>query len=176
MKKGLTNNYIKHLGEILLGKHFLGVFSCDLLTDALQSILKTVHHHSNVSIVINILPTSYQFGHFVALDINWKNHSYILFDSLNLEFEDKNIQDFLHHLQQQSFNLKGIHPQAQIQNLKSQFCGFFSICFLLSRDCRVGESLESFISRFDTNKPSMYNDKVVIDYIVKFIDTIGIAE
>ena len=156
---GLTNNYVDWLCRQLAGSEFLGVYSCDRLESL--TIPKT-----SFQLIINIAPSWYPYGHFVAIAYDKSKHSLLYFDSLALGFKDPNIISFLERLRketQQSGQLQSYQSDTPIQMLSSRFCGFYAIGFVLSIKNDV-----KFMSKFDT-PPSQKNDVQIIDFIMKYI-------
>ena len=176
MDTGLTNKYVSRLCKKLIGKAFIGTFACDKLMKILPNVLSTRNLYKSISIIINILPRQYRFGHFIGLNVDWEKESFIVFDSLNLRFKDENIEKFILSLKKEVKNLKGYEESVQLQSFSSNYCGFYSVAFVLSRDERSKESMESFLSRFNLAKPSLENDKIAVEYITSFIRLHGIVK
>ena len=130
--KGLTNKYLENLSFKCL-KQFLGVFPCDFLNDIKLKV--------NDTLIVNLSESSKKGSHFVALSI--KNDNVIYFDSFGLKCENPYILDVC------KLNNKDIvYTDLQTQDIKSYFCGYFCLSFLICD--QNGTSLEDFHRKLDS--------------------------
>jgi len=151
---GLTNAYVEKLCKKILKHHtFLGVYPCD--------IHPKFDKRRNFSVVFNTGDSTTSGYHFVCIYVNKKTLFY--FDSFGDDISlDPNIKRFT-----ENFPNKCLCQNTQkIQHNLSQFCGFYCIAYLLSKDLNIPEDI--FKSQFN-EKNLLENDKNVIYFIKKYI-------
>jgi len=154
MAKGLSNDYVDKLCRKILNNHtFLGVYPCDLHP--------TIDRRRNCSIIFNTGDSTSAGDHFVAIYIN-KNATYY-FDSFGGSIDlDPNIKSFIRKIPTKRI----IENTQTIQSDFSQFCGFFCVAYLLSKDLNLSE--DYFKSCFN-KKNLLENDQNVIYFIQKHL-------
>ena len=151
MSIGLSNDYVEKLCKTLVNNHkFYGVFPCD--------------YHPSVkaktfSVIFNTGDSSTPGEHFVGIYCNNKYCFY--FDSFGRYPDDENIKTFINN---NIGSRRLIVNYQQVQHEDSNFCGFFCVGFVLSKDKRV----KSYLNMFN-NKHLMSNNNIVIIFILKLI-------
>ena len=91
-----------------------------------------------------------------------------------MNYSDPNIERSLKVLKAHYPNMRCIELKKPIQDIKSNFCGLYSTAFVLSNDHRIQETMGNFVGRFSVQNDLMNNDKIVLDYIVQFIEKFGV--
>ena len=118
-------------------------------------------------------------GHFIAISFDPVSYTCLLFDSLALEanfaFVDPNISNVLEYLKQEHTTLKCIQMKRAIQSLTSSMCGFHCVAFVLSRDSRLKQNFQKFLSAYNTEEKKLKtNDLISVNYILQFIEQFGV--
>lgn len=150
MASGLTIGYLEKIGKKLIGEQFLGVFPCD--------IHPNINKRKNYYVVFNLSKHNEEGSHFVA--IASKNNNTYYFDPLGDSLSNSDIIRFLG-----SRNFKDL--KVKIQDDRSNFCGYFCLCFILSMHNRL--TVQEFLSVFDFNNLSK-NNMIVTSFIESLIN------
>jgi hypothetical protein len=154
MSKGLTNQYLEKICKKLFTNTqipFLGVYPGD--------IHPRVNKHS-FSVIFNTGYSNTNGEHFVAVYVTKTKIHY--FDSFGEETIKPKILEFLSGLNKPLCELNCVTIQSDLSN----FCGYYCLGFLLSKYKRM--ATHRFLSLF-TTKPSISNDKTVVNFIIKCI-------
>jgi len=154
MSEGLTNKYLENLCKKLFKNKkipFLGVYPGDIHPKITKK---------SFSLIFNTGYSNTNGEHFVALYVT-KNKIYY-FDSFGNEKIKAKISHFLSNLNKQHCEINCV----KIQTDSSNFCGYYSLGFLLSKYKRMPTN--DFLLLF-TKNPSLKNDKTVVDFIIKCI-------
>jgi len=148
---GLTNAYVENLCKKVLRNHkFYGVFPCN--------------HHPSVegrtySLIFNTGDSSTPGEHFVAIYAN--NTCFYYFDSFGVACSDENINSFI---KENLCGRKLIWNNTKIQHDSSNFCGFFCLGFLLSKDRGI-----KMYYRIFRKSNLMLNNEIVLKFILKHL-------
>jgi hypothetical protein len=149
--EGLSNIFINNT-LFPLDRFFRGVYSANEISSIMLK--------PQESIIVNL---SYSFEpgtHFIAF--YRKENSLIYFDSLCMYFLDSNLKAFI-----LKHNLKFEYNKLPIQHIKSSFCGYYCIFFILYIKYN---SIINYVSIFfTTNKLLLFNDYLVLKYISTMI-------
>ena len=147
---GLTNDFLEKITSKLVS-NFLGVYSAN------EDIPGKTQR--SFSLIFNTGRLGREGIHFVSLFVT-KNTVYY-FDS----FGDRNIQrdiaKFIHKL-----NRKCVMLCKPIQDVTSNFCGFYALAFLLWKE--RNRSIDTFYSLF-FKRTLKLNDKIVTKFILNEI-------
>ena len=150
---GLTNEYLEKLSQRMLGKKlFLGVFPADIHP-------KVGQKKKTFCLIFNTGRSNTAGEHFISVFAIKKRVFY--FDSFGFEPIQKDINMFLKGL-----NKKCVFNCQQLQDLNSQFCGFYSLSFLLWK--KKQRPICNFYRMFST-KNLRHNDDIVTKFIIKQI-------
>lgn len=144
---GLTDLYI----DTILNQsceNFKGCYSCDNIPNSISKM-------KNASIIINLSPESHSGTHFVTIILKPKSIFYI--DSFGRECQNVKINEFMLKCDRPiSFNT------ICIQDLYSNYCGFFCMMF-----CLYYDKPRSYKLIF--SKKLSDNDMISVDYINQLI-------
>lgn len=138
---GISNIYINNILKNYA--NFLGVFSSDTLPDVV---------YDNSGLICNLSRVGEPGTHFIS--IYFKNNKIYYFDSLSLDISNIYLIDYL-----LSFRKQIVYKRQRIQNIKSVFCGFFCMYFIIKM-C-YDHDYSSIFSKFK-KKNLIENDKIVI--------------
>lgn len=167
---GLTNNYVQTLSIYLTSKKFFwGTFPCNELPRVYKKSQFFIASKKPFSMIINLSPNFTNGSHFVAL--MFKNDKLILFDSLNLQFADPNIEEFVKKIIEFKSSIQYYTSNVQIQNFKSSMCGFYCIAWITYMfKCRESpiKCVGNFLKKFD-DQDTVKNDKIIVNLILKYI-------
>ena len=153
MTAGLTIAYLEKLGKKLAPNIFLGVYPCD--------ISPNTNNKPVFAVIFNLSKHNEEGTHYVAIFVTQNSVTY--FDSFGKKCTNSDIKKFiLPH----KVNKKFISNSIQVQHDESNFCGFFSLAFILSQVLNI--SLKKFLKLF-TRGNLLLNDDIVTKYIVDFI-------
>ena len=152
MAKGLSNDYVEKVCKKILNNHtFLGVHPCD--------VHPSVDNRRNCSVIFNTGDSTTSGDHFVCMYLNKTTIFY--FDSFGERVNlDKNILRFVNNIPSK----KLVHNTQKIQDDLSQFCGFYCIAYLLSKDLKLSDE---YFKSFFSKENLLLNDKNVIYFIEK---------
>lgn len=150
MINGLTNGYLEKICNRILSNIFIGVFPCDV-----HPIIK----NNTFSIIFNTGKSNTNGEHFVAIFVN-KNSVYY-FDSFGEKCSNNNILKFINKNKKKR---KIFYNPIKIQDDLSNFCGFFCLAYLLSKD--INYTQQKFINLFNL-KCLNNNNKTIVNFIVK---------
>lgn len=114
---GVTNLFILDFLNKCKLKYFSGVFSSNKIPNFLSS-------RKNFAFVCNLAHSTVQYGHFITITGN--EHNVFYCDPLGLPCFNKKILNFL-----KKCNKPILFNSDKIQSNTSQYCGFFSILFIL---------------------------------------------
>lgn len=143
MSKGLSNKFVSKVCSKLFGRHFLGVFPCDIHPDT--------NSYNKFSIVFNTGDSGTTGEHFVALYM--ENKKLFYFDSFGKGPSDKNVLSFIDNQKKK----KLVCWKKKIQHENSSYCGFFCIAFLIHKHMKIANFCQIFASK----KLYLNNDRVV---------------
>ena len=149
---GLTIAFVERIGFKLFGKkHFLGCFPAD--------IHPNVKKKKVFSIIFNLSQHNEEGTHYIAIFANEKEIIY--FDSYGKKCTNKNILKFI---QKEKDNRHFKISNKQIQDCKSNFCGYFCLGFIFSQ--QIGLSFSKFLGFFIKNHDNLFlNDEIIIFFI-----------
>lgn len=148
-EEGLSNIYIhNHLSDQGLS-NFAGVYSSN-------TIPKRLTEEDNFTIIVNLSTNREKGTHFIT--ICKKNNTLHLLDSLGSRYEQlpAEIRNFLSPDTIQVF-------KSRIQPILSNFCGFYSIYFVLFTDDAIPSNIKKACSPFKQNTD--LNDDICIKNI-----------
>lgn len=154
MSKGLTNKYLEKICKTLIQDKkipFLGVYPGDIHPKITNNCF---------SVIFNTGYSNTNGEHFVAVYVTKRKIFY--FDSFGKEVIKSKILEFLNNLNKPLCELNCVTIQSDLSN----FCGYYCLGFLLSKYKKM--STHRFMSIF-TTKPSIENDKRVVNFIIKCI-------
>lgn len=149
MSDGLTNGYLENLGKKLIGETFLGVFPCDL-----YPVFK---NRKKCFLIFNLSKHNELGTHFVSVALI--NNTFFYFDPLGDKLSNKHIINFL-------AGKKVCDLKKKIQDDTSNFCGYFSLAFLMSLNNKCKPP--TFMRLFENNNLKI-NDAIVTEFIVSSI-------
>lgn len=146
--EGITNIYIQYI----LSKYctnFGGVFSSD-------TIPRKLAEQDEFGIVVNLSDADDKGTHFIAV-VSLKTHT-LYIDSYGQPCEDDDICNFLSKLDKPVY-----YNTRQIQSYESNFCGFFSMLFVLHYCNKSSLSLKF-------SKKLVKNDDLCISYLCRILN------
>ena len=164
-KLGVSNHYVHQLCKRLTGTYFMGAMPCDALKNKVKESLTRIKNNIPYGIVINLSESLDPGTHFVALTC--KDKHLVLFDSLDLTFEDPNITHYIASIQEKIPNFKFSRLKAKIQSFKSLMCAFYVIGYIISQS-KGNESPKKFLKHF--KEELLLNDKIIVLYILDYIN------
>lgn len=147
---GLTNLYVNNVCSIMLNHKFLSVYPYDKFPINIKEKVPC-------SFIINLSNSKEPGSHFVCIYITKKNIEYM--DSYGIQPFLPRIKKFIRNHQA---GRKFKYNTHCIQNLKSVFCGFYCIAFLLSKDRKI--TMKKFQALFNDLEK---NDHKVINFILQ---------
>lgn len=139
---------------------FNGAHSCDTLP---QIIFK----NSIASLIVNLDPNDLPGSHWVALFFSVQSEFSTIcyyYDPLALDCTNKYILKFIHNYTDDIYSNK-----VPTQHILSNYCGLFTIGFILFFNSRDGKCLiNDFNSMFNRSNLT-YNDSIIAKYIMNTI-------
>lgn len=150
MAVGLSNGYLDNLGKKLIGRSFLGVFPCDLSPKTAKQ--------KNYFTIFNLSKHNEEGTHFISVSV--ANNKAYYFDPLGDPLSNPYLIEFL-------YGKDTIDLKHKIQDDTSNFCGYFSLAFILC--IHLGYTVSEFFNVFD-NQNLLLNDTIVTELIVKSIN------
>ena len=147
-REGITNVYIKCLLSEYCPK-FGGVYSSNDIPNKLLD-------ESDYGIVVNLSDVGERGSHFIAIVCLPSHVLYI--DSYGHECQDRDICGFLSKL-----NKPVYYNRRQIQSYDSNFCGFFSMLYVLHYCTRVNVNLKF------SDRDLLRNDDLCISYLCQYL-------
>ena len=125
---GLSNEYVEKLMyKLTINPHkFKGVKPCDIFLNEVKSNKQLLSKGD--SFIINMSSSNNPGSHFVSIFILSDNEAEYL-DSFGLPSFDSNINNAFREA-----NLSVLEFETSIQDISSQFCGFYCIAYLIWRE------------------------------------------
>ena len=149
---GLSNDYIEKLMYKLSvnPQKFKGVKPCDIFLNEIEQNQYSLE--GGDSIIINLSSSNNSGSHFVSIHISFNSEAEY-FDSFGLPSFDSNINNAFREA-----NLSVLEFETSIQDISSQFCGFYCIAYLIWRE--LGLEKTRFAQLFNANS-KIVNDTIV---------------
>ena len=157
---GLSNEYVEKLMyKLTINPHkFKGVKPCDIFLNEVKSKKQLLC--KGCSFIINMSSSNNPGSHFVSIFILSDNEAEY-FDSFGLPSFDSNINNAFREA-----NLSVLEFETSIQDISSQFCGFYCIAYLIWRE--LGLEKTRFAQLFNTNS-KIVNDTIVLELLKLYI-------
>ena len=152
---GLSNHYVETACKLILRHNFKGVFPYDLFP-------LSIYKNTPYSFVVNLDKSTEPGSHFICMYITENIIEY--YDSYGLapflprieKYIEKNINAGKH------FN----YNKMSVQPLTSDYCGYYVMGYLLSKD--INCSLDDFNDIFSLK--TLLNDKIIEEFITNVIN------
>ena len=148
---GLENHYLKQLSSYCL-ERFDDVIPSDYITEEKL--------RNNRKYIINLDTSNEPGSHFVAISV--RGNTIIYFDSFGQRCSNQHISNAINASKKTLLRVSCI----QIQSIKSLFCGYFCLAFLIFD--HYGISFDEFLKKFNENDLDS-NDSICINIIKSHI-------